>query len=85
VLIMKKEITVIPIGTVFGDLTVTSEPFKSGGETFYLCKCKCGKTTRARGYSLKAKKTVRCIDCTRAISKKHHTAFCVAAFHGGKR
>lgn len=57
----------IPIGTKFGDLTVSDTPerFTTGKTTraMFPCICKCGKTTKITGSQLRTGKRTRCTDC----------------------
>jgi hypothetical protein len=65
----------IPIGTVFGRLTVVRRVSHPSGRMRWECLCTCGKTTIVRGTSLRGNPGTRSCGClieeTRISNYKH--------------
>lgn len=58
----------IPIGAVFGKLTVTGLAKLNGGKRKIPCKCECGAETEPFSFSLTSGKTLSCGTCDRKCS-----------------
>lgn len=62
---MGKPRKMLDIGSVWGSWTIVQDVPVAGGDTRYVCKCRCGRFSKVRAFDLRRGLSRRCSYCSR--------------------